>query len=108
MNKLDQERTFADVDDIDNFLINVYNTLVGNKYQMSDGASSIFGSRDVAKSSVYRRVLHFKTADDWFAYNDIFGAGNLKEAFFSGMQTAGRNIGIMDTLGTKPKIILKK
>jgi hypothetical protein len=103
MNKLDQERTFADVDDIDNFLINVYNTLVGNKYQMSDGASSIFGSRDVAKSSVYRRVLHFKTADDWFAYNDIFGAGNLKEAFFSGMQTAGRNIGIMDTLGTKPK-----
>ena len=108
MNKLDQERTFADVDDIDNFLINVYNTLVGNKYQMSDGASSIFGSRDVAKSSVYRRVLHFKTADDWFAYNDIFGAGNLKEAFFSGMQTAGRNIGIMDTLGTKPKDNFKK
>ena len=102
MNKLDQERTFADVDNIDNFLTNVYNTLVGNKYQMADGASSLYGSRDVAKSSVYRRVLHFKTADDWFAYNDIFGAGNLKEAFFSGMQTAGRNIGMMDTLGTKP------
>ncbi len=102
MNKLDQERTFAGVDNIDNFLTNVYNTLVGNKYQMADGASSLYGSRDVAQSSVYRRVLHFKTADDWFAYNDIFGAGNLKEAFFSGMQTAGRNIGMMDTLGTKP------
>ena len=29
--------------------------------------------------------------------------GNLKESFFSGLQTAGRNIGIMDTLGTKPQ-----
>ena len=28
------------------------------------------------------RVLHFKTADDWFDYNDVFGVGNLKESFF--------------------------
>ena len=24
----------------------------------------------------------FKSADDWFAYNDKFGAGNLKEVVF--------------------------
>jgi len=105
MEKLDQERTFAGVDDMDGFMVAVYNTLVGNKYQMADGASFAFGGRittDVAKSSKFKRVLHFKSADDWFVYNDMFGVGNLKESFFSGLQTSGRNIGMIDSLGTKP------
>ena len=89
----------------------VYNSLVRNQYLKSDGAEFTYGSRstargtDVAKAAGLsaKRVLHFKTADNWFDYNEVFGVGNLKESFFSGLQTAGRNIGIMDTLGTKPK-----
>ena len=110
MEKLDQERTFAGVEDIEEFMLFVYNSLVRNQYLKSDGANFTFGSRstargtDVAKAAGLsaKRVLHFKTADNWFDYNDKFGVGNLKESFFSGLQTAGRNIGIMDTLGTKP------
>ena len=105
LEKLDQERTFAGVDDIDQFMLFAYNSLVKNENLKSDGADFSYGARatkDVAKSSKFKRVLHFKTADDWFDYNDVFGVGNLKESFFSGLQTAGRNIGIMDTLGTKP------
>ena len=111
MEKLDQERTFAGVEDIEEFMLFVYNSLVRNQYLKSDGADFTYGSRstargkDVAKAAGLsaKRVLHFKTADDWFDYNDLFGVGNLKESFFSGLQTAGRNIGIMDTLGTKPQ-----
>ena len=106
LEKLDQERTFAGVDDIDQFMLFAYNSLVKNENLKSDGADFSYGARatkDVAKSSKFKRVLHFKTADDWFDYNDVFGVGNLKESFFSGLQTAGRNIGIMDTLGTKPR-----
>ena len=111
MEKLDQERTFAGVEDVEEFMLFVYNSLVRNQYLKSDGAEFTFGSRstargtDVAKAAGLsaKRVLHFKTADDWFDYNDKFGVGNLKESFFSGLQTAGRNIGIMDTLGTKPQ-----
>ena len=111
MEKLDQERTFAGVEDQEEFMQFVYNSLVRNQYLKSDGADFTYGSRstargtDVAKAAGLsaKRVLHFKTADDWFDYNDIFGVGNLKESFFSGLQTAGRNIGIMDTLGTKPQ-----
>tara|TARA_R110000796_G_scaffold17028_1_gene52632 strand:+ start:3877 stop:6495 length:2619 start_codon:yes stop_codon:yes gene_type:complete len=111
MEKLDQERTFAGVEDIEEFMLFVYNSLVKNQYLKSDGAEFTFGSRqtargkDVAKAAGLsaKRVLHFKTADNWFDYNDKFGVGNLKESFFSGLQTAGRNIGIMDTLGTKPQ-----
>ena len=111
MEKLDQERTFAGVEDQEEFMQFVYNSLVRNQYLKSDGADFTYGSRstargtDVAKAAGLsaKRVLHFKTADDWFDYNDLFGVGNLKESFFSGLQTAGRNIGIMDTLGTKPQ-----
>jgi len=105
LDKLDKERTFAGVDDIDQFMLFAYNSLVKNENLKSDGADFSYGAKatkDVAKSSKFKRVLHFKTADDWFDYNDVFGVGNLKESFFSGLQTAGRNIGIMDTLGTKP------
>ena len=106
LEKLDQERTFAGVDDTDQFMLFAYNSLVKNENLRSDGADFSYGAKatkDVAKSSKFKRVLHFKTADDWFDYNDVFGVGNLKESFFSGLQTAGRNMGIMDTLGTKPR-----
>ena len=106
MQKLDQDRTFANTDDIENFLQEVFNTLVGNKYLVADGASNVFGARSVnniTKNSKIKRILHFKTANDWFDYNEKFGVGNLKESFFSGIQTAGRNIGMIDALGAKPK-----
>ena len=106
MQKLDGDRTFANTDDRDEFMQEVYNSLVGNKYLIADGVANTYGTRssqDVAKGSKFKRVLHFKTADDWFDYNDKFGVGNLKESFFSGLQTAGRNLGIIDSLGTKPK-----
>jgi len=106
MQKIDAERTFANTDNVDEFLQQVYNTLVGNKYLLADGVANTYGARtskNIAKDSNFKRILHFKTADDWFDYNDKFGVGNLKESFFSGLQTAGRNIGMIDALGTKPK-----
>ena len=106
MQKIDAERTFANTDNVDEFLQQVYNTLVGNKYLIADGVANSYGARtskNIAKDSNFKRILHFKTADDWFDYNDKFGVGNLKESFFSGLQTAGRNIGMIDALGTKPK-----
>jgi len=106
MQKIDGDRTFANTSDKEIFLQEIYNTLVGNKYLVSDGASNVYGSRsanNITKNSNFKRILHFKTADDWFDYNEKFGVGNLKESFFSGIQTAGRNLGIIDALGAKPQ-----
>ena len=105
MDKLDKDRTFANTDNIDEFMLFAYNSLVRNESLKSNGAEFTFGARptkNVAKSAEMKRVLHFKDADSWFEYNEMFGVGNLNESFFSGLTTAGRNIGIMDTLGTKP------
>jgi hypothetical protein len=103
MQYLDGDRTFADTDNIDDFLMNSYNSLVGNKIQVADGASGVFGSRNITKGIANKRVLHFKSAKHWNAYNEKFGTGSLKETYYSGLMTAGRNIGMLDTLGTKPK-----
>ena len=103
MQYLDGDRTFANTDDIDNFLLNAYNSIVGNKIQIAEGAGNVFGTKNVAKGANFKRVLHYKSAKDWFAVNEKFGTGSLKETYFSGLMTAGRNMGMIDSLGTKPK-----
>ena len=105
LGKLDQVRTFIGVDDPDKFLDYVYRSLVRNETSKVSGVEFSYGSRptkDAAKSGQMKRVLHFKDADAWSEYNKLFGAGNLKESFYSGLMTAGRNIGMIDQLGTKP------
>ena len=111
MDKLDAERTFASTENIDDFMIAAYNSLIKNENLKSDGAEFTYNAKatkDIAKSSQMKRVLHFKDSDAWFDYNAKFGMGNLNESFFSGLTSAGRNLGIMDTLGTKPEMNFEK
>tara|TARA_Y100001937_G_scaffold92652_1_gene125470 strand:+ start:388 stop:2916 length:2529 start_codon:yes stop_codon:yes gene_type:complete len=103
LERLDKERTFANTQNVDEFLAFAYNSLVNNDNLKIDGTNNQYGGRDVAKGSAKKRVLHFKTSDDWFDYNKKFGAGDLAESFYGGLINAGRNIGMIDTLGTKPR-----
>ena len=97
------ERTFDGTDNKDEFLAFVWNSLVKNNHVLAEGSSGVFGSKDVTTKLAAKRVLHFNTSDDWFDYNSKFGSGNLRESFFFGLNNAGRNIGMITTLGTKPK-----
>ena len=97
------ERTFDNVKDRDEFLTYAYNSLIRNEHQIAEGSGGSYGSRDMTSKLNAKRILHFKTADDWFDYNSKFGGGNLRESLFAGFNYAGRNIGLMSTLGTKPK-----
>lgn len=97
------ERTFDGVDNKDEFLAFVWNSLVKNNHVLAEGSSGVFGSKDVTTKLAAKRVLHFNTSDDWFDYNSKFGSGNLRESFFFGLNNSGRNIGMITTLGTKPK-----
>jgi len=99
------ERTFENVAerDRDQFLTYVYNSLIRNEHQIVEGVGGSYGSKNLTSKLNAKRILHFKTADDWFDYNSHFGGGNLRESLFAGFNYAGRNIGIMSTLGTNPK-----
>ena len=105
--KLDQKKTFGNTDGspeaIDEFLTFSYNSLIRNENQVVDGAGNSFGSRNLAEKIGAKRVLHFKSSDDWFSYNSKFGGQNLKESLFQGFNMAGRNIGMMSMLGSNPQ-----
>lgn len=97
------DRTFVGVENREEFLDYVYNTIIGNRYLIADGASGSYGSRNIPNSLSAKRVLHFKNADAWYQYNKNFGVGNLKETIFSGINSTARNLGMMDGLGTNPR-----
>ena len=102
--KLERDRTFgkgSTSKDIDEFLWMTYNSLIRNEHEIADGA--MYGGRDVTSRLNAKRVLHFKTSDDWHEYNKLFGSGNLRESFFSGLNNMARSYGIIKELGTKPQ-----
>lgn len=98
-----KDETFNGFDNKDEFLNYVYNSLSRNEHIVTDGSSGSYGSRDITKNMNAKRVLLFKTADDWFDYNKKFGFGNLRESFFFGLQRSANNIGLINVLGTKPE-----
>ena len=98
-----KDETFEGFESKDAFLNNVYNSLSRNEHIITDGSAGSYGSRDITKTMNAKRVLFFKTADDWFDYNNKFGFGNLRESFFFGLQRSANNIGLITTLGTKPE-----
>ncbi|MGE4334962.1 MAG: hypothetical protein AB7E55_03180 [Pigmentiphaga sp.] len=61
------------------------------------------GPGNVAKRLSRGREIEFKDADAWFDYNTKYGAGNLREAFASGIQRAAHSTGMMRVLGTNPQ-----
>ena len=108
--RLDRKRTFFETEDenIDDFLTEAYNSLIRNENQIVNSAGQTFGSKSLAKKIGAKRVLHFKSADDWYDYNSMFGGQNLKEAIFGGFHVAGKNIGMMSKLGSNPQNNYKK
>lgn len=63
----------------------------------SVGAKALFNGRGE------HRVLHFKTADDWMAYNDAFGSQNPFESIISQFHGMSRDIARMRAFGPNPK-----
>lgn len=101
--KLDLDKTLADGGRVDEFLEAVYDGLASGVHLKTTGGTPGFkGPRNVAKGLSHERVLHFKSADDWMDYNDQFGTGNLREAFFRGIEHSAQSTGLMRALGPNP------
>src|SRR6185369_13801646 len=92
----------------DDFLREAYVGLVsGNHLKTGDEAPTGFlGPRNVAKKVSAERVLHFKDADSWLAYNRRFGMGSLSEAVVHSLEMAAQNVGLMRVFGTNPRFVL--
>jgi len=61
------------------------------------------GSANLAKKVSQERVLHFKDAKSFIAYNDRFGTGNLADNVSRSIRFGARNAALMRALGTNPE-----
>lgn len=91
--------------DVGAFLREVYRGLASGVHlkATSDKPTGLKGPRNIAKAMSHERVLHFKTADDWFAYNHKFGTQDLRGAVMRGLELSAEKTGLMRRLGTNPQ-----
>lgn len=101
------ERTFDGVKNREAFLQHAFRAIVTGIHNTQHGADSWLGGfkgySNKAKKVSAERTLHFKSADDWHAYNDAFGSKSVLEAVVGGLQSAARNTALMDVWGTNPE-----
>jgi hypothetical protein len=107
--RLDMERTF-DGADPDKFLRGVYTGLASGSHLRThaDAPSGFTGPANIAKKASAERVLHFRSGDDWFDYNQQFGTGSIREAVLRGLEMNAKTTGLMRKMGTNPEANLKR
>lgn len=112
--RLDVEKTFKDVADVEDFMKKTYDAFITGIHlkatQPDEDLFAFKGPANLAKKVSRKRVLHFKDADAWHDYNDIFGTGNngLSSAIIIGFEKASRDIALIENLGTNPKAMLDR
>lgn len=110
--RLDLARMFPDGPpaNMDDWLHETYMNITTGVRPDGEGASKMAafkGPGNLAKKVSQERVIHFKSADDWFDYNRQFGFSNLREAYVQGLHRAAEQTGLMQVLGTNPEYNLK-
>ncbi len=104
--KLDP-KTFDGVDEPDAFLRRIGSELASGVYYKTKGADSWLGGfkgpSNRAKKLSQNRVLHFKSAKDWYEYNKEFGMGGIVDSVIHGLNSAADNSALMEAWGTNPQ-----
>lgn len=101
---LDFERTFPDIDrgKIDDVLRSVYDTVTLGREPDWRSTDTFRGPRNFANALGQHRVLHFRDADAYMAYNQEFGFGNLFTVTQAHLRRMARTNAVMDKLGPNP------
>lgn len=110
--RLDLERSFPGLDEkeVVAVLEDIHRTITMGRDAAGDAVESggAVKSGNPAKSLGAERVLHFKSADDWIAYRDLFGSGNVVTAIFQHLQRAARVAAQMEAFGPSPEATIRK
>jgi hypothetical protein len=107
---LDEKRSF-DGDSLDEALPNAYEALVTG-VRLDDPTikdSKLFqftGPANIAKRLSGRRVMHFKNAESFLAYNEKFGNKDLNDTVIDSIGYAAKNIALMERYGTNPEAMI--
>jgi hypothetical protein len=104
--KLD-ERVFDGIEDREAHLKRIWTGLSTGEHYRERGAqdwlAGFRGPGNLAKRASQERSLHFKSADDWYAYNEQFGSNSMLESAIFGLRKAAGNTALMRVWGTNPE-----
>lgn len=93
------------------FLKEVYDNLVTGARMEIDESEIDFafkGPGNLAKKESASRVILFKSADDWFDYNEKFGRASLNEGILNDLRRSAQATALMDTFGTNPRAMFDR
>lgn len=108
--RLDPDRTF-DGADPDVFLEQVWNALSSGVHHRTPTEAPLLGFKgpaNLGRRVSQERVLHFKSADDWMAYNRRFGQGSLINSVMFGLRRAAQDTALLETFGSNPRAMFDR
>jgi hypothetical protein len=91
--------------ELEKALQGVYQNIVTQGWAGKE-ATSRSGGGSLANANAEHRFLHFKSADDWFGYQQQYGEGDPVNAMLSHMDRRARQIGLMEVMGPNPNASL--
>lgn len=105
---LDQDATFAGVDDKMKFLKGAHEGIITGVHDrplndVADVNAQFTNTGSLARKVSTARSLHFKDAESAYAYNQRFGMKNFREATLRQLQTRASAISLMENFGPNPE-----
>lgn len=93
-------------DALDDALREVWETIRSESWNKVSNPGAATGMSK-ANQRADARFLHFKSADDWMAYAERFGAGNAFDAMMGHIDMLSRDIAMMEILGPNPEATVR-
>jgi len=83
-------------------------TGVRTQTERTEISKSFKGPGNLAKRESSSSLFTFKSADDWYDYDQEFGRASLREAFVQDIQSSLRSTALMEMLGTNPEAMVDR
>lgn len=109
LERLDLERTFPDLTpaEMRDVLADIWLTVTTgrDRHLKPEGFRA---PANMARSLAKERQLHFKSVDDWLAYNREFGVGNTTAIMHGHLARAAETAGMMELFGPNPALMIQR
>ena len=109
--KLDYEKMGIAPERIEGFLDSAYEAITTGIRKEGDRTEislAFKGPGNLAKKESAAGVFTFKSANDWYDYDQKFGKASLRESFLQDIQSSARATALMEVLGTNPEAMVER
>ena len=103
LSHLDVKRTFGGNEEPDKALAEMFGGFVDGSHMELEALTTEPGHPSIAGAVSHNRVFHWKSADDWLAYNRAFGRFTPTDAWLQSMNKSADHYALMKVFGSKPK-----